>query len=96
MLGGTATKISANQDLNDIIGIGAYYCTDSATAATLANCPVVGSGFRLEVLPTSNINGTRLIQKIYPNNIFPQEYIRTWNGTRWSDGWYQVSLTLIT
>lgn len=81
-----AHKIPENSDLNDYTTPGAYCCTTSAIAATLANGPsYTGAGFRLVVSATSTVGG--IVQfAIFNTTGNPRIFwrIRNNNGT-WSD-----------
>lgn len=91
---GVGIVIPDNSDLNNYKTPGSYYVGNSASAATIVNIPLGGSGFRLIVRNTSA--GNRYRQEfIKPNN--PETlYVRhfTTSGT-WSP-WYKFEGTEVT
>ena len=50
------TVLNSNDNLNTYITPGTYYCDSAAKAASLINCPVSNSGFKLIVLLTGYAN----------------------------------------
>ena len=58
------TNIESNTDLNNMETPGIYYCTSSATAQTLSNCPVT-SNFSMLVLPKSQ---SYVVQLLFANS----------------------------
>ena len=83
-------SIATNTDLNDITTPGAYYCGSGATAGTLSNTPISGTGFRLEVYRISNSGSFKQIA--YPNNSNTY-YVRYKQGTTYSwQAWDTVTI----
>ena len=73
---GRGTSIPEGSDLNAFVTPGNYYCVSSAIAATLLNCPSMGSGFKMLVFQTtSNIAADPwLFQLIVSHNVGISSY----------------------
>ena len=91
---GMGEEIPNNSDLDDYTTPGTFYVLNSTNAATIANKPAGGSGFRLIVSLTSAANRQR--QEFYKPTTPDTIYIRN-VGTdgNWSD-WYQFNGTAVT
>ena len=82
---GIGTTIQENSDLNDYTTVGVYTCSSVTIANTLANSPISGIAFRMEVSYLNNQNRYR--QCIYPlsNNTY---YARIYTSNGWQS-WYR-------
>lgn len=78
------TAIPLNDDLNDYITQGSFYCASNATAQTLTNCPVE-EAFHLEVYRHA---GVRQVLQLYPTYSVIT-YERNYYNNKWSN-WYKV------
>ena len=90
MIFGRGTAIAENTDIHTLTQPGAYYCPDSATAATLTNCPLSDAGFRLVVTELVTVDGTRLRHDLYPvGSAAAVSYAETLGKvtTTYPDGW---------
>lgn len=72
-------EIAANTDIDTLTNYGTYYCSDSATASTLANCPITGSGFIMTIF--SNGNRVRMFYAV--SATVPRMYIQARTGGTW-------------
>lgn len=84
---GYGTAIEANSDLNDYTTPGSYFVLNNASAATITNKPMGGSGFRLIVRYVTNSARPRqeFIKSTSPEFI----YVRNMTSDNtWSD-WYK-------
>ena len=85
------TPIANNTDLDTLTTAGAYYCGSGATAGTLSNTPISGTGFRLEVYRISNTGSFK--QVAYPNNS-NNYYVRYKQGSTYSwQEWVTVTIS---
>lgn len=83
-------NISSNDDLNDYVNPGKYISSYSGITNSLSNCPLSGTGFKLEV---EYISGDNIIrQTIKVNNATSDTYIRTYWNNAWQS-WYKVNMT---
>lgn len=85
------TWIPNSSDLNDYKTPGRYYTTHASGSASLANTPVTGAGFTLEVTTNLSSAPRNIMQKIYKiSNIPTPFYIRCYisNSNTWS-AWYK-------
>ena len=72
-------QIANNTDVDDLTDYGTYYCDSAATAATLTNCPISGSGFIMIIF--SNGNRVRLFIAVSAN--YPRMLIQARTGGTW-------------
>ena len=99
VLGGYATAIPSNSDLDNYTNIGNYFATNTSTARTIANSPTY-SAFCMEVRSTnaghipSSPSNARLQQRLWVNG-GPKEYRRVWNGSSWGT-WYEVVMQIVS
>ena len=85
------TQLASNTDLNNV-DFGNYYSENSTKSATLKNCPVDTSGFRLlSMHGYSDTNGK--FQFIFTNGY--SIMYRMHNSTSWTD-WYTLARTVST
>ena len=78
-------RIAAETDLNTIVDIGNYRCTDPKTSKTLLNCPTVNS-FKMTVAYSSLMSGgTYKIQEIV--DLYQREFYRRTvdDGVTWTE-----------
>lgn len=86
-----ATTIPSNADLDDYTTSGTYRCAGSNVAATLANCPISSSGFKLVVMSIGYSSSTYCMQLLFGTTA--QVWIRSRIATTsWND-WYRVAYT---
>lgn len=67
----SALPVPSNSDLNDFTTPGAYYVTNSSTAATISNSPVTASGYVLLVLRHGNLRYQMIVvtSRIFTRNL---------------------------
>ena len=85
------TKLDSNADLNNI-GFGNYYSESSSKSATLKNCPVDTSGFRL--LSVHGYLDTNGKFQFILDNSYSISY-RMYSGSSWT-AWYNIARTVST
>lgn len=90
---GVGTAIESGTDLNNLTTAGVYTCPTVTVANTLANTPVSGSAFRLEVKYLNN--STRIRQECYILSDLSTYYARTYTSTGWKP-WYMFAGTAVT
>lgn len=94
-----ATAIASNTDMNTLKTPGVYTCASYSVASTLTNCAYKSSGFRCDVIQTSDTNCIRQI--IQPNQLTTTggnaRYERSCviSSNTWSS-WYKFEGTKIT
>jgi hypothetical protein len=89
---GIGTTIESGTDLNNLTTAGLYTCPSITVANTLANTPVSGSAFRLEVKYINN--STRIRQECYILSDISTYYARTYTSTGWKP-WYMFTGTQV-
>lgn len=85
------TKLDSSTDLNNI-GFGNYYSESASKSATLKNCPVDTSGFRL--LSVHGYLDTNGKFQFILDNSYSISY-RMYNGSSWT-AWYNIARTVST
>ena len=94
-----ATAIASNTNLNNLKTPGVYTCASYSVANTLTNCPYKSSGFRCDIIQTSDTNCIRQI--IQPNQMTTtggnSRYERSCviSSSTWSS-WYKFEGTVVT
>lgn len=94
-----ATAIASNTDMNTLKTPGVYTCASYSIASSLTNCAYKSSGFRCDVIQTSDTNCIRQI--IQPNQMTTTggnaRYERSCviSSNTWSS-WYKFEGTVVT
>lgn len=94
-----ATAIASSTDLNNLKTPGIYTCASASVAGTLTHCPYKSSGFRCDIIQTSDTNCIRQI--IQPNQMTTTggnaRYERSCvlSSSTWSS-WYKFEGTVVT
>ena len=81
--------IASGTDMNTLVRPGFYYSPSSSVTASLANCPVTGSGFSLLIPP-----GGPLMHIIFVAGAGGKMYHRAQNSQGWQK-WYVFTGTAI-
>lgn len=86
---GTGNVIKSGENLNNFTKIGNYYSESASISATLQNCPISNTAFKLKV---ENIARTdRYIQTLIANNNEVRIYARTFDSSQtWGD-WFEIT-----
>ena len=66
--------ITSGQNLNDFVTVGTYYCSSATVAASLVNCPLANSGFKL-VVEAVGYPDRFFVQTIYVHSAVNAEMI---------------------
>lgn len=92
-------SIASSSNMNNLTTPGVYVCTSGSIAGTLTNCPYKSSGFRCDIIQTSDTNCIRQI--IQPNQMNVSggnaRYERSCvlSSSTWSS-WYKFEGTVVT
>lgn len=90
--GGTAIK--ANDDLNDYIDVGNYYCQQDSTSKTLLNCPIKVA-FTMKVIRSTGLYYPAQLIINHMNGSFCYRMYDTTNGINEWRGWNKIESVAI-
>lgn len=86
---GTGNVIKSGENLNNFTKIGNYYSESASISATLQNCPISNTAFKLKV---ENIARTdRYIQTLIANNNEVKIYARVFDSSQTWGEWIEVT-----
>lgn len=88
------TPIPENADLNNYTTDGTYRADSAAIAATLTNCPVSSTAFKMKVEHLHSTANDRIRQTIYQHIQTSNTYVRTCQSGTWGE-WQMVDTTTI-